>query len=237
MRRISSPSDRQPAPTGGQITGLTPQRRDAERVNVAIDGEFSFGLGLDIVLRESLAVGDLLDTARVAALIAADERGKATTAGLSLLAHRSRSEREIRDRLKLKGFSPGAIDEAVNRLDGWGYLNDASFARAWVENRATHQPRGERLLAHELRQKGIASDVIAETLVEADIDEAAAALELGRAKLRSYRGLEGQVARRRLAGFLTRRGFGYDVVGPVLDQLLTADADDLDEGSGEGTEG
>ena len=217
--------------TGGRVTALARQRHDAERVSVSLNGEFAFGIGVDLLLREGLAVGDELDAARVAALIAADESGKASGAALVLLGHRARSEHELRDRLRQKGFSPGAIDAAIEKLAGWGYLNDAAFARAWVESRAANQPRGERLLAQELRRKGVDRELVADTIAAAEVDETTDALALATAKLRSYRGLDPPVARRRLGAFLARRGYGYDVVGPTLARLFGEGADDAADAS------
>ncbi len=202
------------------MTAITPQERDPERVNVFLDGVFAFGLGLELALTERLAVGDELDEARVGALKAADEVGKATSAALNLLARRPRSQREVRDRLRQKGYDPSTIDAAVAKLEGWRYVDDADFARYWVENRAAHKPRGRRLLEQELRQKGVEWEIVRETLDGAELDERMAALDLGRAKLRSYAGLEPPIVRRRLASFLARRGYGFDVVKPVLEQLL-----------------
>lgn len=217
-------------PASGRVTAITPQERDSERVNIFLDGVFAFGLGLDLALREGLAVGDELDDIRVGILKTVDEVGKATTAALNLLARRPRSLREVRDRLRQKGYDPATIDAAVTKLEGWRYVDDADFARYWVENRATHKPRGRRLLEQELRQKGVEREIVRETLDEAELDEHAAALDLGRAKLRSYAGLEPPVVRRRLASFLARRGYGFDVVKPVMEQLLgeesTAEDDD-----------
>lgn len=213
------------------MTAITPQERDPERVNIFLDGVFAFGLGLDLALTEGLAVGTELDEDRVGALKAADEVGKATTAALNLLARRPRSVREVRDRLHQKGYDPSTIDAAVTKLEGWRYVDDTDFARYWVENRTTHKPRGRRLLEQELRQKGIERELVRETLDEAALDEHTAALDLGRAKLRSYAGLEPPVARRRLASFLARRGYGFDVAKPVLEQLLgegSTDEDDID---------
>ncbi len=208
---------------GGRVTALTRQRRDPERINIFLDGGFAFGLGVEVVLREGLTVGEDLDAAAVSRLRSLDESGKATSAALALLARRPRSEREVRDRLRQKGYGAPVIDDAIGRLEGWGYLDDAAFARFWVENRVANKPRGERLMAQELWQKGVARPVVQEAIAAAEIDESDAALSVARAKLRSYRDLDPAVARRRLAAYLARRGFGYDIVRPVLDCVLGDD--------------
>lgn len=215
-------------PASGRITAIKPQVRDAERVSVFLDGTFAFGLGAQLALDEGLSTGDELTAARVAALRAADDVGKATNAALALLARRPRSLREVRDRLRLKDYGPATIEAAVAKLEGWNYVDDADFARYWVENRAAHKPRGRRLLEQELRQKGIDREVVREAIDATDLDERAAAVEVGRAKLRSYAGLAPAVAHRRLGAYLARRGFGYDVVRPALDELLGEGGDGPD---------
>ncbi|MGI8642769.1 MAG: regulatory protein RecX [Thermomicrobiales bacterium] len=204
----------------GTVTAIKPQARDPERVNVYIDEQFAFGMGSQISLDMGLRLGEQLDAARIAALRAADDIGKATNAALNLLAMRPRSIREIRDRLRQKDYAPEAIDAAIEKLEGWNYVDDADFARFWVENRVTHRPRGRRLLAQELWQKGIDRETAAEALEDSDLDEHQAALDIARSKMRSYAGLERAVVYRRLGGLLGRRGFGYDIVKPVLDEVL-----------------
>jgi regulatory protein len=217
-----------PEPRAGQITGLSPQSRDPNRLNVDIDGEFAFGVGAELAETAGLAVGMELTVEQATELIARDQVGKAIEAANRLITRRPRSEREIRQRLRQKGFDPPAIDAAVERLEGWRYLDDADFARFWVDNRESHKPRGRRLLEQELRQKGIDRDLISETIDAAELDEHAAALELGRAKLRTYSGLDTMTTRRRLGSYLARRGYDFSVVRATLDQLL-GDDDATDE--------
>lgn len=219
----------EPGPSGGIITAIEPQERDPERVSVFLDGAFAFGLKRLLALEHGLAVGDELTAEQVVALRSLDEQAKAVDAALRLLARRPRSEREIRDRLRRKGYPSVTIDAVVARLLDRRYLDDEAFARYWVEHRERNRPRGRRLLEQELRQKGVAREVIQRTIDETELDEAMTAVQLGRAKLTAYAGLEAAVARRRLGAYLTRRGYGHDVVRSALDQLLGASADDGDE--------
>ncbi|HKG24646.1 MAG TPA: RecX family transcriptional regulator [Thermomicrobiales bacterium] len=214
-----------------RVTAIETQQRDPERVNVFIDGAFAFGLPALVAVQESLRVGDALSEERIARLRALDEQAKAVNAAMNLLARRPRSEREIRDRLKRKGYPPETIDAAVGKLEGWRYLDDEAFARYWVENREANKPRGRRLLEQELRLKGVDRETIRQTIDETELDESSAALSLARTKLRTYGKLDPAVARRRLGAFLVRRGYGYDVVKPVLDQLFGEHQDDETEPS------
>jgi len=215
---------------GRRITAIRPQQRDPERVNLFLDGTFAFGLPLIVVAQESLKVGDSLTPAQVTHLEALDEQVKAVNSSLNLLARRPRSEREVRDRLKRKGFPSETIDLAIAKLEGWRYVDDEAFAKFWIENREANKPRGRRLLAQELRNKGVDRETIRESIADADVNELAGALELGRTKIRSYRTLEPAVAQRRLASFLARRGYGYDVVKPVLAELFCGVVEESSDG-------
>ena len=215
----------------GTITDLVATRRDPDRIAVDLNGTFAFALPADLVASERLEVGDVLDEARVARLLSDDERARATNAALTFLGYRARSEREVRDRLRRGRFSQEAIDHAITRLHDWRYLDDEDFARRWVENRSTHRPRGRRLLQQELRQKGIASETAREVIEESDLDEIAMATALARQRVSSYAGQDALTVRRRLGGYLARRGYGFDVVRAALNTALGETDDAVTEDS------
>ncbi|MBX6341002.1 MAG: RecX family transcriptional regulator, partial [Thermomicrobiaceae bacterium] len=199
----------------GRITAIEDQVRDPERVSVFIEGAFAFGIDRVVAAQQGLHVDRVLSEAEVATLLAADEVARATNAALQFLAYRPRSTREVRDRLTRRGFSPEAVEATIAKLQGWRYLDDAEFARFWVENRAEHQPRGRRLLVQELRQKGVDVETARQAVDETELDELPAAVELARKRLPSLRGLDEPTRRRRLAAYLQRRGYDPGVVRPA----------------------
>jgi regulatory protein len=209
-----------------RITAIERQKRNPERVNVYLDGAFAFGLPLNVVVDFQLRTGRQLTPIEIEELKELDDTAKATESAIRLLTSRPRSVREIRDRLRRKDFDDETIERVIERLRDWRYIDDEAFARYWVENRESNRPRGRRLLEQELRLKGVERETVAQAIEDAEIDERAGALEIARAKLRSYRGEEEAVARRRLGGFLARRGYGYDVIKPVLDELFGKNEDD-----------
>lgn len=208
-----------PAPKPGTITDIRPQRRDESRVNIFIDGEFSFGLHMDIQLDHYLTKGDVLDEQQIALLLREDETKKAIAAALNLIAYRARAAGELATKLRERGFSPEAIENAVARMQELGYLDDRDFADRWVESRQTYRPRSVRMLKQELRQKGVDQEIIESTLDEAGVDEFSDALSLATKRVSSLHDLEPQVRDRRLSGYLARRGYGYDIIRRVLDEL------------------
>ena len=222
--------DETPPPTvrAGRVTALRPTKRDPDRIAVDLDGSFAFALPATLVGDERIEVGDLLDVDRVTALLAADQASRATEAALVFLSYRPRSEKEVRDRLRRGGYEPDAIEHAIGRLHEWRYLDDADFARRWVENRTAHRPRGKRLLQQELRHKGIDGEIARDAIDNADLDETGAAEALARRRLPTYAGDDPAAIRRRLGAYLARRGYGYDVIRIALDRAL-GEADDMDD--------
>ena len=206
-------------PKPGRITAIEPQQRDDARMNIHIDGKFAFGLHADIVLNHRLSIDTDLSASQIEALLAEDEVKKAITAALNLIAFRARAGGELQRKLREKGYSPAAAEAAVNRMRDLGYLNDATFASRWIENRQEHRPRSRRMLAQELRQKGIDTDTIDEALDDTEIDELGDALELARKKAEGMQALDQPSRHRRISGFLSRRGYGFDVIRKVLEEI------------------
>lgn len=127
-------------------------------------------------------------------------------------------------KLTEKGFSDKEIEKTIQKLKENKLLDDRRFTGAWIRQRNQFSPRGIFLLKRELQQKGVSEEDIENGLCELEkqeepIHETELAIEAGRRKLKVYHNLNGEVFRRRLAGFLARRGFGYSVIKIALDKL------------------
>ncbi|CAN5861771.1 RecX family transcriptional regulator [soil metagenome] len=223
--RSSRSRTRPTPPTSGTITRISPQRSSDERVNIFLDGTYAFSLSVQALTDQGVNVGLRLEQADISRLQHADEPQRAITAALHLLSHRGRSEHELRQRLRQKGFTADAIDATITRVIEWGYLNDEQFASSWVEQRSANRPRSRRALQHELREKGVDREIIASTIDNADIDELLDARQLAAGKWRKDRDLPLDKRRQRTAGFLARRGYGWDIARQVLDDLGTEDGE------------
>lgn len=217
----------------GPVTGITARRRERGRFLIAIAGVPAFTLSEEGLFRSGLQIGDDLDATTISRLMAEDEVVRSTEAALHFLSYRARSEQEVRARLKRGSFSPEAIDATIERLNGWRYLDDADFARRWVESRARGKPRGQRLLHQELRQKGIDAETSKQVIAEADLDEVAAATELARKRLSTMTGEDPAAIRRKVGAYLARRGYGFDVVRKALERATGEPVDDDETGGAE----
>lgn len=199
-----------------KISAIEPQKKNPNRLNISLDGEFAFGLSR--LAAAWLTVGQALDEEKIAALLAQDAREVALQAALRFLGYRARSRQELRQNLTKHEIPETVIEETLQRLEENGLLNDDAFARAWVENRSTFRPRGRRALKMELRQKGLPEDTIQSALEQADGEETLA-LQAARKWARKLQGLQYLEFRNKLAGFLARRGFSYEVILPTVRQL------------------
>ena len=213
-----------PPLSGGTVTALVVQKRDKDRVNVYLDGEFAFGL--DLMSAAELRKGQQLTVADVSRLRADDTRKLAYNRALRFLGYRPRSRLEVARYLKSKEYDADLTEDVIERLAHRGYVDDVAFARFWIDNRLQHRPRGAHALRHELRQKGISDAIIEEAL--AGLDEEMSAWSAVQSKLSLWSTLEEFDLRKKMTGFLARRGFGYDAIRATFDRTLAARAQDDD---------
>lgn len=206
----------------GKITALRVQVNDPQRVNLFIEGSFALGVSLNTVAKEALFVGKELDEEAFERLAASETADKSFQAALRMLEARPRSVAEIRDKLRRKEFEPEAIERTLDRLNTLGLIDDADFARRWVENRMLMNPRGKGALRNELRRKGIDRDIAEAVLGDGELlgDQGEQALAVGRVALHKYANASDKlIFIRKLGGYLQRRGFSFDTIRPVIDTL------------------
>lgn len=142
---------------------------------------------------------------------------------LDQLTGQARTRKELGDKLAKRGVPDELATRLLDRFEEVGLIDDAAFARLWVDSRQPGKGLARRALQQELRRKGVADDVAKEALDEIDpADEEAAARQLVQRKLRSMRGLEPQVATRRLAGMLARKGYPPGLAFSVVRSELAA---------------
>jgi regulatory protein len=143
-------------------------------------------------------------------------------AALRLIAHRDRTVHELRTRLAEKGFDAGAVEGAVARLKRIGYLDDRTYCERYIGEVLATRPAGRRSITDRLRLKGVHPDVVREVLEQAYPDELAQQMAYRAAaqRLTRLRRDDPTARRRKLAGFLSRRGFDYDEVQKALRRVL-----------------
>lgn len=147
---------------------------------------------------------------------AVDDPAIVLEASLRFLEPRQRSIGEVRRRLTRVGYREDLVEGAIARLIELGMLDDAAFARTWIESRDRARPRGERALRMELARKGIerqtTDDVMADREANEPEADAAAAKRLLERNARALARVSDPRARRNRAyALLARNGFDPEV--------------------------
>lgn len=231
------------------ITRLSFQRNQ-KRVNVHLDGQFSFGLNTVVALKSNLKKGQELSQKAIERLLITSWREELYNQVLQFLGIRPRSRKEVSDYLKrrltkLKQRQKLAIfqfkeefddakrtliDKTITRLEANQLLDDKEFAHWFVQQRLRLKPKGKQVLKLELRQKGIEPEIIQAVLADeaaySDKQERTAAYQVAEKALRQLEGLVKDKSRdrftlkRRLYQRLVSRGFAFETVKAVVDDLL-----------------
>ncbi len=209
--------------SGGTISAVQVQKKDADRCNIFLDGSFAFGLHMNIVAEHGLRKGKRLDEEQCRSLVESDTYFKALKRCVDYLAYRPRTQQEIDRRLKDLQVSDAIAQQVSDRLNELGYLDDERFALQWAASRQRSKGFGPRRLEVELIRKGIpsalakraVSEVCSEESVEDSLSE-----QLQKAMHRYRRESDASKRERKILGFLTRRGFDP---GAIRDALRTAE--------------
>jgi len=208
-----------------KVTLLSPQKKNPDRYNLFLDGEFFCGLDLDTIANFKLKVGQELDQSTTDKVFAASEAAKIYQRALDFLAVRPRSEEEVRWRLKEKIHKyklsiieegPDAVkdlvDAVVTRLRNLNYLNDTEFVRWWIDQRTGgRHPCGFYKIQAELLQKGVTRSLINDVWHELSLDEQELCRQHFEAVVQKY-DLDSLKGKKRLVDYLVRKGFGWGLV-------------------------
>jgi regulatory protein len=203
------------------------------RVLVHLEDAEPFEVVLEALERSRLGVGDRLSEDARKELADLDADIRVREAALDLLSYRSRTRQELETRLRQRGFPVGRIRPCLDDLEVKGLLDDEAVAAAFVRDRLRHRPRGKSRLVSELRAKGVdaqlATDAIEQVFGDEEVTDAGLAREAaerwvarqGAATLQvlghAARTPERDKARRRLYGYLARRGFRGEALTHALD--------------------
>ena len=201
----------------GKITALRIGRGQKKRIRVFLDDKFALSLEGEVVLKENLHVGQELSDSQIEALAGSDHFHRCLDAAAYYLGYRPRSESEIRERLYRRGFNADSVEAVIVKLKEQGLVDDMAFAQFWKENRESFSPRSQWLTKLELRRKGVADDIV-EQVVDA-VDDYDGAYRAALSKVRILSLSDYQSFRRRLGGYLRRRGFSYEVIKHTVERL------------------
>ena len=207
-----------------QITAIKPQVKNSNRVNVFIDGKYSFSLDIAQLADLRPKVGQELTPSQLDNLKHASNFGKLYQRTLEWVLTRPRSIQETRNYLRRKQFEknrpkPPQVNseelstEILERLISKGYLDDEKFAKFWVENRFAKKGISKKRMELELRKKGISSQIITQVLAETSRTDDAEIAKIIAKKRAKY-----AANPQKLIALLTRQGFDYESAKTAVQQ-------------------
>lgn len=206
------------------ITKIEVGKRNKERVNIYIDNEYAFSISAELVYKENIKVKDEINVERLKKLADEDNYIKCKNSALKIIERTYKSEKELRDKLVLKGYDDHIIKQTINFLREYNLLNDTNYAKMYVKDRSRNQ--GKNKIKYTLIQKGIDENIIEEELNKIDKDEIKKVvyeMALKKYRVLSKRENDNYKLTQKLYRFLMGKGYDYDLIKDVVKSIVKSE--------------
>ena len=197
-----------------RVTAIKQQVKNKDRYSVYVDDVYVFSLSQNGILQAGIAVGDELTQQDVDSYKERSNQDKLYERLLNYLSIRPRSQWELQSYMARKKVDPDLQKHMLEVLQTKGYIDDASFARAWVESRRLLKPVSQRKLWQELKVKRVPEHIIETVLAEDTTDEQAILRELIQKKQQQQKYQDSE----KLMQYLARQGFSYGDIKSALEE-------------------
>ena len=202
------------------ITKIEVQKRNKDRSNVYINNDYAFSLSNEIVYKEGLKINEKIDIERIKAIAKEDNYIKCKTAALRIVEKSYKSEKELIDKLILKGYDKEAIDKTMKVLKEYNFINDENYVKMYVKDKV--KLVGKKKIKYDLAKKGIKDKIIDEEIYNIDSEEernTAYNLAIKKYNTIAKRETDRFKLSQKLYRFLLSKGYGYDIVSSVVKEI------------------
>ena len=207
-----------------KITKIEIQKRNKERVNLFLDDEYAFSLSLELVYKEGLKTKDEIDPEKLKILAEHESLIRCKDSALRIIERSYKTEKEVMDKLRLKGYEDNAINKSIEFLKEYNFINDIKYTKAFIKDKLNSS--GSNKIKYTLIQKGISKELIEEELSNLNEDnEKKVAIELAKKKFIIIRKRETDNYKisGKLYRYLLSKGYGYDIVNEVVKEVMSFD--------------
>ena len=206
---------------------ITAIRRERGKMRITINDATEVLVPLLLFRERPLSEGQPLNLEEYDQWLMVRQYRHALDKAVAALAARACSRKEIEGKLFRIGYRPCTVEMVLYKLEREHLLDDADFARQWVEARC--KKLGRRRIAQELRQKGISAEQTDEALKQVDEEEqlACAASLASKALGRAKSGEDPRKTAQRIIAAIVRRGYGYDVARKALQQVMDSITEEM----------
>lgn len=205
-----------------KITKIEVQKRNKERVNLFLDGEYAFSISAELVYKEGLKISSEIDAEKVKSIAKSENYIKCKESALRIIERNLKTEKEVREKLKLKGYDDNSIEKSIEFLKEYNFVNDRAYTKAFVNDKL--KTMGSQKIKYSLIQKGIAKEVIEEELSNLNKEnERNIALNIAKKKLSTIKKTENDNYKisGKLYRFLVSKGYGSDIVNGVVKEVMS----------------
>jgi len=208
-----------------RIISIERVKRQKSWYELCLDNGNSFAVNDELILKYLLKTGKTLSNDELTRVRSQSEYLYLTKKALDILARRRITEKEIRNKLKPVKSSAGHIDKVITELKKLGFIDDYSYAVSLIQSSLSGSPRSVRYIRQKMYQKGVPSETADKAINDelSDYNEYEAALKLGLKKHKTVARFPELKAKKRIADFLRGRGFNWDVINEVINNLFTGD--------------
>lgn len=206
-----------------EITKIEIQKKNKDRYSIYIDGEYSFGVYENVLIKYGLRKGMKIEEDFLEDVLKKEEQECANNYALRLLNFKMRTSNEIKQRMREKEYSDEVIEKTIDYLYYLNYLDDREYAQKFIKDKSNLKKMGKERIKRELYAKGVDDEIIKEEIenIVDEEDEYETAMELAIKKLETtYRNDDKNARYRKLGGFLQRRGYSMGMVMKILKEIL-----------------
>ena len=206
------------------ITKIEIQKRNKDRSNIFIDNDYAFSLSNELVYKEKLKVNEKIDIEKINIIAKEDNFLKCKEAAFRIVERTFKSEKELREKLFLKGYDNDAISRTINVLKEYNFINDENYVKMYVKDKIKLQ--GKKKIKYDLARKGINDKIIEEEIYNVDNDEERnTAYNLALKKYNTINKREDDKFKlsQKLYRFLLSKGYDYDTVSYVVKKVTNID--------------
>ncbi|EKQ56244.1 MAG: hypothetical protein A370_02135 [Clostridium sp. Maddingley MBC34-26] len=198
------------------------QKRNKERVNLFLDGEYAFSISAELVYKEGLKLNNDIDSDKLKALAEKDSMARCKEAGLRIIERTYKTEKELREKLKLKGYEDNAVDYCIDFLKKYNYINDTNYSKAFINDKLNSM--GSQKIRYALIQKGISREIIDEELTNLSTEnEKIVAFNIGKKKYNSI--IKNETDEYKISGklyrYLISKGYSIDITNSVVKEIMS----------------
>lgn len=213
-----------------KVTALEYQKKDPDRVNIFVDGEYAFGMYVNDVVGESIFVGKEISEDEILHILRKDITSRLYNRCLDILTGTLKTEKQIRDHINkvyrqrasdwdtrsvMSDDITAVADEIIDRLNGLGLIDDSKFAKAYISSYYLSKPVSLYELKGKLLSKGIAKEIIDDAFYDMELDELEMLKYALQKKSKNDRIKKGDD---KLIQYLSRKGFSWDLISTMIEE-------------------